>query len=220
MAGRMKGNKSEMLSGKDETGKPLKGHRHAFYVPTDEDGDGRLDHLTVWTPEGLDEREFRAVVSVDTLKPSGQRKPVQLVYQAHGREEDFAAVSPLFRRSKHWRSLTPYVLTRHVKFRGPKNEKRMVDSPGEQIRRELSLKFPNGPGLADVRTLNPHDFMKPIREGRSSRFRPFDFYRYRRVGSNGGGAFSFELEFEEEISGPLLLGFACHYGLGIFVPVD
>ena len=214
------GRKSEMLSGKDGAGKPLRGHRHAFYVPTDEDGDGRLDHLTVWIPGRLDEREFRAIVSVNTLNPGRQREPVQVVYQAHGREEDFDAVSPLFRRSRHWRSLTPYVLTRHVKFRGPKNEKRMVDGPEEQIRRELSQKFPDGPGLVDVRILEPRDSIKPIQEGRSSGFRPFDFYRYRRVGSNGGGAFSFELEFEEEVCGPLLLGFSCHYGLGIFVPVD
>ena len=214
------GRKSEMLSGKDGSGKPLRGHRHAFYVPTDEDGDGRLDHLMVWIPGRLDEREFRAIVSVNTLNPGRQREPVQVVYQAHGREEDFDAVSPLFRRSRHWRSLTPYVLTRHVKFRGPKNEKRMVDGPEEQIRRELSQKFPDGPGLVDVRILEPRDSIKPIQEGRSSGFRPFDFYRYRRVGSNGGGAFSFELEFEEEVCGPLLLGFSCHYGLGIFVPVD
>ena len=214
------GERSKMLSGKDLTGKPLKGHRHAFYVPTDEDGDGRLDHLTVWTPGGLDEEEFKALVSVDALKPSGQRESVQLVYQAHGREEDFAAVSPVFGSSRRWRSLTPYVLTRHVKFRGPKNEKRMVDSPEEQIRRELSLKFPNGPGLADVRILDARDSIRPMQEGHSNGFRPFDFYRYRRGGSNGGGVFNFELEFEEEVSGPLPLGFACHYGLGIFVPVD
>ena len=174
----------------------------------------------MWTPGGLDEEEFKALVSVDALKPSGQRESVQLVYQAHGREEDFAAVSPVFGSSRRWRSLTPYVLTRHVKFRGPKNEKRMVDSPEEQIRRELSLKFPNGPGLADVRILDARDSIRPMQEGRSNGFRPFDFYRYRRGGSNGGGVFSFELEFEEEVSGPLLLGFACHYGLGIFVPVD
>ena len=214
------GGKSELLSGKDGAGNPLRGHRHAFYVPSDEDGDGRLDHLTVWVPKGLDEEEFKALVSVNMLNPGGQREPVQLVYQAHGREEDFATVSPLFGRSRRWRSLTPYVLTRHVKFRGPKNEKRMVDSPEEQIRRELSLKFPNGPGLANVRILNARDSIRPIQEGRSSGFRPFDFYRYRRGGSNGGGVFSFELEFEEEVCGPLLLGFACHYGLGIFVPVD
>ena len=86
--------------------------------PSDEDGNGRLDHLTVWVPGGLDEAEFKALVSVNVLNPGGQRESVQLVYQAHGGEEDFAGVSRLFRRSRHWRSLTPYVLTRHVKFRG------------------------------------------------------------------------------------------------------
>lgn len=209
---------SEMLSGKGAAGKPLKGHRHAFYVPTDEDEDGRLDHLTVWTPGGLNEREFRAVVSVNTLNPSGRREKVQLVYQAHGKEGDFAAVSLVFGRSRHWRSLTPYVLTRHVKFRGPKGAKRMVDSPEEQIRREISLKFPNGPSLAGVRILEAREAIRPMQGSRFGGFRPFDFFRYRRGGSNGGGAFNFELEFEEEVCGPLLLGFACHYGLGIFVP--
>ncbi|MDE0075950.1 MAG: type I-U CRISPR-associated protein Csb2 [Caldilineaceae bacterium] len=210
--------KSEMLSGKDAAGEPLKGHRHAFYVPTDEDGDGRLDHLTVWTPGGLNEREFSAVVSVNTLNPVGRREPVQLVYQAHGKEKDFAAVSPLFDGSRHWRSLTPYVLTRHVKFRGPKGAKRMVDGPEEQIRRELSLKYPNGPGVAGVRILETREAIRPMQEGRFGGFRPFDFFRYRRGGSHGGGAFNFKLELEEEVCGPLLLGFACHYGLGIFVP--
>ena len=56
--------------------------------------------------------------------------------------------------------------------------------------------------------------------GRSSGFRSFDFFRYKQAGSNGGGTFNFEIEFEEEFSGPVLLGFACHYGLGIFVPVQ
>lgn len=214
------GKKSKMLSGKDTSGKPLQGHRHAFYVPTDEDGDGRLDHLTVWTPEGLDEGEFKALVSVNTLNPGGQREPVQLVYQTHGEMDTFASVSRLFGRSRRWRSLTPYVLTRHVKFRGPKEQKRMVDGPEDQIRREFCLRYPDGPALTDVTLVGHRERIRPIREGHSSGFRPFDFRRYKRGGSNGGGAFNFELEFEEEVCGPLLLGFACHYGLGIFVPAD
>ena len=209
--------KSEKLSGKDASGKPLQGHCHAFYVPTDEDGDGRLDHLTVWVPGGLDEGEFKALVSVNMLNPGGQREPVQLVYQAHGTEEDFASVSPLFSSSKRWRSLTPYVLTRHVKFRGPKDQKRMVDSPEDQIRRELSLRYPDGPTLPGVKIVGHRKVIKPMQEGRSNGIRAFDFFRYRQGGSNGGGAFNFKLEFEEEVCGPLLLGFACHYGLGIFV---
>ncbi len=210
--------KSEKLSGKDVSGNPLQGHRHAFYVPTDDDGDGRLDHLTVWTPGGLDEDEFKALVSVNMLNPGGQRDPVQLVYQSHGNEKDFASVSPLFSSSKRWRSLTPYVLTRHVKFRGPKDHKRMVDSPEDQIRREFCLRYPDGPALTGVKFVGHRERIKPMQERRFNGFRAFDFFRYRKGGSNGGGAFNVKLEFEEEICGPLLLGFACHYGLGIFVP--
>jgi CRISPR-associated protein Csb2 len=212
------GSRSEKLSGKDEEGKPLKGHRHAFYVPTDMDGDGRLEHLTIWTPGRLSEKDFRAIVSVDALQPRGRPEAVQLVYQSHGSEEEYRGVSPLFGRSRHWRSLTPYVLTRHVKFRGPKGAKRMVDGPEDQIRREVALRFPDGPKLAEVRVLHPHCSIKPIERGRSGGLRPFEFFRHKRGGSNGGGAFNVKLEFEEEIGGPLLLGFACHYGLGIFVP--
>lgn len=217
---RNSGAKSPKLSGKNAAGKPRQGHRHAFYVPTDEDGDGRLDHLTVWTPEGLDAEEFRALVSIDALNPGGRRESVQLVYQAHGNEKDFAAVSPLFGSSRRWRSLTPYVLTRHVKLRGPKNQKRMVDSPEEQIRRELSLRFPDWPALTSVEIATHKEPIKPLQTGGFGGVRPIDFFRYRRGGSNGGGAFNFRLEFAREVPGPLLLGFACHYGLGIFVPDD
>ena len=67
-----------------ESGEPLTGHRHSFYLPTDDDGDGRLDHLTVWAPEGLSPPEFQAIVSMTHLNPGRGREPVQLVYQAHG----------------------------------------------------------------------------------------------------------------------------------------
>ena len=213
--------RSEKLSGKDTSGKPLSGHQHAFYLPTDENGDGRLDHLTVWTPGGLDEKEFRAIVSVEELNLGGGRDPVRLAYLAHGAAGDFEGVSCLFGKSKRWRSLTPYVLPRHTKFRGPKDEKRMVDGPEEQIRREVSLRYPKGPHLQDVEIVHNRERIEPMESGRFGGFRPFEFFRYRRGGgSNGGGAFNFTLEFEEPVSGPIALGFACHYGLGLFVPAD
>ena len=224
--GRQNGNgTSEKLSGKDSSRKPLSGHQHAFYLPTDEDGDGRLDHLTVWTPGGLSEKEFKAVVSVDALKLPGEgRKPVRLAYLAHGKVDDFVGVSPLFRKSRRWRSLTPYVLPRHVKFRGPRDEngrKRMVDGPEEQIRREVSLRCSDGPHLRNVEIAHNREHISPMERGRFNGFRPFEFFRYRRGGgSNGGGAFNFTLEFESPVSGPIALGFACHYGLGLFVPAD
>ena len=214
---------SERLSGKDASGNPLRNHRHAFYLPTDEDGDGRLDHLTVWTPSGLSTEEFRAVVSVNMLNPGGGREPVQLAYQAHGKPQDFVGVSPLFEKSKLWRSLTPYVLTRHIKFRGPKDQygrKRIVDGPEDQVRREVALRWPNRHLIGVESEIDRRKRIMPMTEGRSSGFRPWDFFRYRQRGSNGGGTYNFKIEFEEEFSGPVILGFACHYGLGIFIPIS
>ena len=216
------GEASQFLSGKSAAGAPLKGHRHTFYLPTDEDGDGRLDHLTVWTPGGLCEEEFQAVVSITALNPGGQREPVQMAYQAHGVVGDFAGVSPLFSSSRVWRSLTPYVLTRHVKLRGPLDEngrKTITDGPREQIAREVSLRWSGSLRLVSVAIHDQRDSIVPMREGRSNGFRPFDFFTYRRGGgSNGGGVFNFKLEFDCPVEGPLALGFACHQGLGIFVP--
>ena len=216
------GEVSQSLSGKDASGKPLKGHEHGFYLPTDEDGDGRLDHLTVWVPGGLTTREFRAVLSVHTLNPGGQREPVRLAYQSHGEVGDFLGVSRLFDNSRVWQSLTPYVLTRHVKFRGPRDgsgRKTMTDSPEEQVAREASLRWLDGPSLVRAEVRKPRESIAPMLEGRSSGFRPFDFIRHKQGGgSNGGGGFNFEIEFDYPVAGPMALGFGCHQGLGIFVP--
>ena len=201
---------SESLSGKDRSGQPLKGHPHAFYFPTDEDGDGRLDHLTVWVPGWLDPEEFQAIVSVKELNRGGGRDPLQLAYQAHGKAVDFVRVSRLFGKSRRWRSLTPYVLTRH--------RKRHSDSPEQQIQREIALRCPDR-RLRSVRLEHPRTRMKPMQLGPSDGFRPFDFFAHRQGGgSNAGGAFNFELDFRAPVCGPIALGFACHYGLGLFVP--
>ena len=212
---------SPTLSGKDEDGIPLRGHRHGFYLPTDENGDGKLDHLTIWAPGGLTSEEFSAAISVDALRLNRSRPEVGLIYQAHGVPRDFEGVSPLFRRSRRWQSLTPYVLTRHVKFRGPKDgngQRRMVDGPEEQIQRESALRWPNDTKLKHCSIRDGQLPIAPMRPGLSNGFRPIDYFRYRERGSNGGGALNCEIEFSEPKFGPIVLGFGCHYGLGVFVP--
>src|ERR1700730_2714593 len=44
---------SRVLVGKDEAGRRLEGHGHAYYLPADEDGDGRIDHVTVTAAAGF-----------------------------------------------------------------------------------------------------------------------------------------------------------------------
>ena len=218
------GETSPALSGKNPSGTPLSGHGHTFYLPTDEDGDGRLDHLTVWTPGGLTAKEFQAVASIDALNSGGCREPLRLAYLSHGGASDFAGASPLFANARRWRAITPYILTRHVKFRGPRDangRREMVDGPREQIIREFSLRWPDGPRLIRVHIQERRKRIVPMQEGQSTGFRPFDYFTHKRGGgSNGGGVFNFVLELDEPVTGPLALGFGCHQGLGVFIPAD
>ena len=63
----------------------------------------------------------------------------------------------------------------------------------------------------------------PVRPERGpvKRFSPLRFFTYKRGGgSNGGGVFNFTIEFQNPVTGPVALGFACHQGLGVFVPEE
>ena len=77
---------------------------------------------------------------------------------------------------------------------------------------------PESPSIVGVKIAENREPIKPLRAGRFRGFRPFDFFTYRQRGSSAGRAFNFQLEFEKPICGPVALGFACHYGLGLFVP--
>ena len=197
---------------------PLEGHRHAFYLPTDDDGDGYLDHLTIWAPAGLGPDEFGATMSVNSLNPGSNGDSLDLAYIGHGVVDDFAETVPLFRTSPKWRSLTPYVLPRHVKYRGSAANRRIVDGPENQIAREVGLRLSDVAKLTDVKVIDHRLPIAPSAGEYSNGFRPHDYYRRRGRGSSGGGAFNFVLQFEGPVRGPLVLGFGCHFGLGIFVP--
>jgi hypothetical protein len=49
--------------------------------------------------------------------------------------------------------------------------------------------------------------------------------KFRRERLNGGGSkagshgFGFRLTFSEDVTGPITLGYGCHFGLGVFSPV-
>lgn len=60
--------RSPIFSGKSAIGQPREGHGHAYYLPTDEDGDGRLDHLTVMATDGFGAGELKALDCLRELK--------------------------------------------------------------------------------------------------------------------------------------------------------
>lgn len=201
---------SRILSGKAADGTPLEGHQHAFYLPTDEDEDGRLDHLTVWASGGLGDGELRALGSLDTLKPGDGHPGIRLAFQGYGNEDDFREASPIFRKSRAWHSVTPFVPNRHPKWRGP-GKTVLVDGPDDQVRKEVQRR-----GIAvTLETVEPQGTLHPKHWRAIS---PLEFYRWRKNGPPVGSAHSFRLVFSQPVDGPIALGYGCHFGLGLFAP--
>ena len=177
-------------------------HRHAFYLPEDADGDGRIDHLVVYIPAGINEKIARILQRITRLY-RGDQGEWALILENLGENRHFAEVSRLLGQGRTWRSITPYLHPWYVKRNF---------SVEDQIRRECRLR-----GYPELLRLEP---MAGIRVG-SRRRRPIHFRRFR---SKRGltqpdrlGGF-WRLTFSQPVWGPLALGFGCHYGLGLFVP--
>ncbi len=206
------GRASRTLSGKDEAGRPLTGHRHASFLPTDEDGDGWIDHVTVWSPGGLDGDDQAALARVRVLQSKNRRPPVNLVLQGIGDRTAFD--SGIFARAAAWRSTTPFVLVRHPKLRrrigGSASQEEWIDTPTDQVRMELKRRgFPEPVDVTPERGAELR--------GRSLPW--LAFRRWRGKGSSAGLGLGFRIRFQEPVPGPIALGYGAHFGLGLFVPL-
>jgi CRISPR-associated protein Csb2 len=171
-------------------------HAHAFFLPEDADGDGRIDHLVVHASGGLPAGcwpVFEELPALWTRDGSSWR----VALEAIGTAATFAAASSLLTTAGTWISVTPYLRPWHVK-KGFGTE--------EQIRKECRLR-----GLPEPAAVAPDE------DGRLRR--PVHFHRFRSkrglVQPDTGGGF-WQLTFAEPTAGPIALGFGCHYGLGLF----
>ena len=212
------GEPSLVLSGKAPDGTPLSGHRHTFFLPTDEDGDARLDHLTLFAADGFaPDRELKALDELRGMHGPGGTE-LRLLLLGWGSLADFASV-PLLAQARTWCSITPYVPTRHYKRRG-----RQRDTGGEAdfliavLREDLNRR--GFPDPTDIRILDrcqvrPHGSTAPPRRS----FRWLQFRRERLTGSGLRGSHpgvGFHIQFPQAVRGPLALGYGCHFGLGLF----
>lgn len=205
---------SATFSGKHADGRPLEGHRHAHFLFSDEDRDGILDHLTVAAAAGFDVPEREALATLDQIFVADARLQIALV-----RVTDWMqlvdASEPWSHPARCWRSVTPFVATRHFKERGtrrdafPRERLAEINLREELARRELpevvSLAAVPVCALANGRSLDWHGFWQERQSGGG-----------RRGMDRGKG---FVLEFAEPVVGPLAVGYGCHYGLGLFAPV-
>lgn len=147
---------SAVFSGKDAEGRAREGHLHTYYLPTDEDNDGRLDHLTLFAAEGFGERELRVLDKLREIK-SRQREesghPLRVLLLSFGHEKDYRA-GPL-QTSREWISATPFIAPRHPKPRGTKRDAReLLRNPRDfliaTVLEEIERLFARRPELSSM----------------------------------------------------------------------
>jgi CRISPR-associated protein Csb2 len=204
------------LTGRDEQGKPLKHcHRHAHIFPLDLDGDGHLDHIVIYAPMGLEELAQRAIRTLRRTWTKGVVGELQVAVAGSGDLDILRLLpKPLDRRieqllgpsggSRVWISLTPFVPPRHLKHRG-------ANTLIGQINGELASR-----GLPTAERV---DELPSSAETIALRH----FVRCRQWGGVPPPVdigYAFRLQFAEPINGPMTLGYASHFGLGLFVSKD
>jgi CRISPR-associated protein Csb2 len=220
--------RSNVLSGKDEHGQRLADHRHAYYLPTDEDGDGRLDHITVYAAGGFgpdERRAFDGLRELRTGREGEERHPLRLLLLGMGAYDEYNP-GPL-RASKTWESATPYIATRYAKTRG-RNRIDMA-SPEDRasflqddLRAQLAAVRPDLVGESA-----PEVIIEPLWDDNhvlkvAGRWRTIQFKCFRRKAGDDGGrrlAGAFRLTFRQPVRGPIVLGWSSHFSLGLFVAI-
>jgi CRISPR-associated protein Csb2 len=208
------GRSSAALSGKLH-GNPLRGHRHAHLLPLSlACRPDRFDHVLVYAPMGFDAAAREALGTI--RKTYAKDMPELFVTLAGlGTRDDFVRQVSDVRLAPVWRSRTPFIPPRFLKPRGR-------NSLRGQIEHELAERGVDG--LRDVKIelddggfVSLDDFesgMRPTSRFRNVRLERGDQSPPARV------RYSLELHFERPVRGPIALGYACHFGLGVFGPVS
>lgn len=207
------------------TGANCRDHEHAhIFCESMDDARARITHLTVYAPGGFDQAAIEALRRLQwTWGFEGH--DLRTVLHGIGQPREFD--SPLFGPARIWRSLTPFVSTRHAKtFRDgrPKMDARngwQEGSAAHDLLRLLALN-PKWEGAKIRKQLVERD--RPFVFGRElgqRRFRALEFQSLRHGGRGRRGHDSgagFILEFPAPVNGPIALGYGAHFGLGLFVP--
>jgi CRISPR-associated protein Csb2 len=225
---------SPVFSGKNADGSRRLTHGHCQYLPTSENQEGNIDHLTLFAADGFDTAERRAIESLHLLKPrhgDTSIPPMDLELIGLGSASELHS-GPL-QLSRRWISTTPFLASDHPKTRGRWRDtergggdpvrflesqmrkelvrwldRRGIDLPLERIDVGLILDesgISRRPGSAGG------DLREPVTAFRRSRWKHEDDGSRRLAGF-------FRIEFPREVPGPLSLGYSSHFGMGLFHP--
>lgn len=205
-------NAHSVFAGRQDGAPSRDHHSHAFYLPTDDDGDGRIDHVVVWARRGFDPDAVRALQGLRRVWGAGGHD-VRMTLVGLGDASDYGgtssdgSLSPIAGTSARWESCTPLVLPRHPKRR----RGTWLDAPEEQVAQSCRYLL----GLTPVEVTQIDHAANEVSPWRG-------YYLDRRNGGGSRGprrAYSFRLSFASQVRGPIAIGYGAHFGLGQFRPV-
>jgi CRISPR-associated protein Csb2 len=198
---------SAILAGKDLAGVMLPDHGHAYYLPTVEGDDPRrITHVTVIATDGFGPGEIAALNSVRFIKGAEEGDDLRVQLIGLGQPKDLNHW--LFQSSRVWRSRTPFLGPAHLgRFVHDRDLRKAVR---KECRRWIERgRLAAGPVEVEIVPRDP------------CRVPALAFRRQRqRRGQQDGyrpGAFV-RLTFDRQVAGPICLGYASHFGLGLFEP--
>lgn len=201
-----------------EAGEVRTGNEHAFFLPTDEDGDGRIDHVSIYAREGFDEEALAAIDRLTrvwghgayAIRPTRTAAVAESQFRDHGgvQAQSSSGRIALLGPARVWQSHTAFVPPRHTKLRGGA----VVDAPPDQLVRLLErLGFPRPLAISALTA-----------DG-TQRWTAWNRFRRRRFKGGGSGAgqpgHGFQITFAEPQLGPIAVGYGAHQGLGQFIAV-
>ncbi len=212
--------KSPALTGIDENSSPLTGNDHVYFLPECDDH-GYVTHMILHAPCGFDDTACRVLARL--RKVWGMEGfEVKVVLLATGQPADFAATVPYFKTAKVWESITPFVPVRHAKatrtgiLKMDATKNLQIGSPAHDCWRLLETIVPRLPvGSVTGKGSRIHYGLREIS--------CLDFQRQRRTGGGTRGdhrGHALRIEFTEAVSLSVGLGYAAHFGLGLFAPAD
>ncbi|MBI1313652.1 type I-U CRISPR-associated protein Cas5/Cas6 [bacterium] len=233
---------SRVLSGKELNSTRLPGPGHAYYVPLPLESDfRRIGSVLVIARDGFNHEEVAALsglswLNIPTLNKESQNRSSREDTEAHQnsthtntkskRKSDDLTVAliglgsflqrdlPLFGTSDKWISQTPFLGHKLIGLKGRTRYLR------KGLRREWRRFAEQHQELQDVELIEI-DLLNSDQIQELGLPEPFEFRRARR--KDGGReawrpAAMFRLKLSRPISGPLTLGYGCHFGLGQFIP--
>lgn len=204
---------SPTFSGRDTYGNRLAGPSHTHYWPTPSELDPRrIGGMTLFARDGFGSAEVAALAALRRLTIGDLELRAQLTGAGQIRDLAYTFTGP----SDLWQSVTPFLGNSDIGMRG---RSRFIRKGLRREWRRLAEQVPafRGIELMEVNELSTEDIR------RAGLPQPYEFCRAR---SKHGGrqayrpAAMFRIRLSRPVHEPVSLGYASHFGMGRFEPVQ